>query len=134
MKAIWVNIQIGLAALGGWAGYTLGGFDGFVYALIFFMAADYITGVMRAILGKKLSSNIGFRGIFKKAMIFIMAALGNLIDRELIGSGSVIRTAVIFFYLSNEGISLLENAVYIGLPVPKKLREVLAQLRGKDGE
>jgi len=92
---------------------------------------DYITGVMAAVLNKRLSSEIGARGIFKKVLIFLMVGVGNTIDCYLIGSGSAIRTAVIFFYLSNEGISIVENAAVIGLPIPEKLRAVLEQL-GKE--
>ena len=92
---------------------------------------DYITGIMCAILDKKLSSEIGFRGIFKKVLIFVMVAIGHIIDVQIIGDGSVLRTAVIFFYCSNEGVSILENASRIGLPVPEKLKEVLEQLHDK---
>ncbi|MDD4803115.1 MAG: phage holin family protein [Syntrophomonas sp.] len=122
------TIQLTFAVIGGWLGFFLGGFDGFIYALVAFVVIDYITGVMAAILNKKLSSEIGARGIFKKVLIFLMVGIGNTIDSYLIGSGSTIRTAVIFFYLSNEGISIIENAAVIGLPVPDKLKTVLEQL------
>ena len=131
MKVIWNGIQAAMAALGGWLGWFLGGFDGFIYALVIFVVTDYITGLMCAIIDKKLSSEVGFRGIFKKVLIFAMVGIGHLLDREIIGSGEVIRTAVIFFYLSNEGISLLENATRVGLPVPQKLRDILSQLHNK---
>ena len=122
------TLQLALAALGGWLGYFLGGLDGFLYALIVFVVIDYISGFMCAIVDKKLSSNIGFRGIFKKVLIFIMVGIGNILDMYLIQNGSAIRTAVIFFYLSNEGISIIENTAVIGLPVPEKIKEVLQQL------
>jgi len=125
------TIQFTCAVIGGWLGFFLGGFDGFLYALVAFVVIDYITGVMAAILNRKLSSEIGARGIFKKVLIFLMVGIGNTIDSYLIGSGSTIRTAVIFFYLSNEGISIVENAAVIGLPVPEKLKAVLEQL-GKE--
>jgi len=112
-------------------GWFLGGLDGFLYALIIFVIVDYITGIMVAIINKELSSEIGARGIFKKILIFILVGIAHIIDSRLIGEGSVIRTAVIFFYLSNEGISLIENSTRIGLPVPQKLKDVLAQLHGK---
>ena len=131
MKIAWYTVQAILAVIGGWIGWFLGGFDGFVYALIVFMITDYVTGLMCGIIDKKLSSEVGFKGIFKKVLIFVMVGIGHIVDRELIGSGEVIRTAVIFFYLSNEGISLLENATRIGLPVPKKLRDILVQLHSK---
>jgi toxin secretion/phage lysis holin len=133
MKAIWNWTQAAFAAAGGFLGWFLGGFDGFLYALIAFVAVDYLTGVMCAALDKKLSSEVGARGIFKKILIFVMVGIGHIIDSQLIGSGSVLRTAVIFFYLSNEGISLIENAAIIGLPVPGKLKDALAQLKNKDG-
>lgn len=135
MKEAWSWIQLVLTAIGGWLGYFLGGFDGFMYALLVFVVVDYITGIMCAVLDKELSSEIGFRGIFKKVLIFTLVAIGHIIDKNVIGDGSVIRTAVIFFYLSNEGISILENVVHIGLPVPQKLRDVLEQLNDKsEGE
>ena len=131
MKEIWNWIQVVFAAIGGWLGYVLGGLDGFLYALLAFVVIDYITGLMCAVLDKKLSSEVGFRGIFKKVLIFALVAVGHIIDQNVIGDGSVIRTAVIFFYLSNEGISILENTVHIGLPVPQKLKDVLEQLHSR---
>lgn len=128
MKEIWNWIQVVFIAIGGWLGYFLGGFDGFMYVLLVFVVVDYITGIMCAVLDKELSSEIGFRGIFKKVLIFTLVAIGHIIDKNVIGDGSVIRTAVIFFYLSNEGISILENVVHIGLPVPQKLKDVFVQL------
>ncbi|MGS0746218.1 phage holin family protein [Syntrophomonas erecta subsp. sporosyntropha] len=131
MKEIWTYIQIAITAIGGWLGWFLGGLDGFLYALVAFVVLDYITGVMLAFLEKRLSSDIGARGIFKKVMIFCLVGVAHIIDSNIIGEGSVIRTAVIFFYLSNEGISIIENATQMGLPVPEKLKDILAQL--KDG-
>ncbi len=132
MKTMWLSIQLGITAIGGWLGYFLGGFDGFLYALVAFVVLDYITGIMCAVLDKNLSSEVGFRGIFKKVLIFSLVGIGHIIDQSVIGDGSVIRTAVIFFYLSNEGVSILENAAYIGLPVPQKLKDVLEQLHHRD--
>lgn len=109
MKDIINVIQIVIAAVGGYIGYFLGGLDSFLYALIAFVVIDYLTGIMVAVLEKKLSSEVGFRGIFKKVLIFSLVAVAHIIDAELIRTGSAIRTAVIFFYLSNEGISILEN-------------------------
>lgn len=128
MKETWNWIQATIAAAGGWLGYFLGGWDGFMYALVGFVVIDYITGVMCAVLDKKLSSEVGFRGIFKKVLIFSLVAIGHMVDQKLIGDGSVVRTAVVFFYLSNEGISIIENAARIGLPVPKGLKDILGQL------
>ncbi len=132
MKVIINMIQIVIAALGGYLGYFLGGLDGFLYALIAFIVIDYLTGIMVAVLEKKLSSEVGFRGIFKKVLIFALVAVAHIIDAEVIRTGSAIRTAVIFFYLSNEGISILENTAKIGLPIPAKLKIVLEQLNKEE--
>ena len=131
MKEFWNTIQLIFAAIGGWLGYFVGGCDGLLYALIAFVVIDYITGVMCAITEKKLSSVAGFRGICKKVLIFCLVGVGNIIDAHIIGTGSVFRTAVIFFYLSNEGISLLENAGHLGLPIPSKVKAVLEQLHDR---
>ena len=128
MKELVNTIQMIWAVLGGYIGYFLGGWDGFLYALVAFVIIDYITGLMVAVLEKRLSSEVGFRGIFKKVLIFSLVAVGHIIDSRLIQSEGVIRTAVIFFYLSNEGISILENTAKIGLPIPEKLKAVLEQL------
>ena len=125
---IWAKVQITFTALGGWLGYFLGGMDGLLIALIVFAVLDYITGVMCAIEDKTLSSAVGFRGIARKVIIFMLVGVGHILDTHVVGTGSALRTAVIFFYLSNEGLSLLENAAYIGLPVPEKLKDILAQL------
>ena len=131
MKEFWNTIQLAFAAVGGWLGYFLGGCDGLLYALIAFVAIDYITGVMCAISDKTLSSEVGFRGICRKVLIFLLVGIGHIVDAQVIGSGGVLRTAVIFFYLSNEGISLIENAAHLGLPVPEKLKAVLEQLHDR---
>ena len=133
MKEIWNWVQVALAALGGFLGWFLGGFDGFFFVLLALMVADYITGVMCAIVNKTLSSEVGFRGIFKKVLIFVLVGIGHIIDTNLIGDGSVLRTAIIFFYCSNEGVSMLENAARLGLPIPEKLKNILAQLHDKGG-
>ena len=130
----WRTAQLGLAAIGGLVGGFLGGIDGLMYTLIAFVVIDYVTGFMCAIVDHKLSSEVGFRGIFKKICIFLLVGIANLIDVHVIGSGAVLRTAVIFFYLSNEGVSILENAGKLGLPIPEKLRAVLAQLKDDGGE
>ena len=135
MKEFWNTIQLAFAAVGGWLGYFLGGCDGLLYALIAFVAIDYITGVMCAISDKTLSSEVGFRGICRKVLIFLLVGIGNIIDVQVLGSPGVLRTAVIFFYLSNEGVSLLENAAHLGLPVPDAIKTVLEQLHDRsDGK
>ena len=129
MRDVITTMQCAFAALGGALGAVLGGWDGFLYALIVFVVIDYLTGVMVAVLNQKLSSTVGFHGIMKKVVIFFLVAVGHIIDAYVIQNGSVIRTAVIFFYLSNEGISILENVSLLGLPVPQKLKDVLEQLK-----
>ena len=131
MKEFWNTIQLAFAAVGGWLGYFLGGCDGLLYALIAFVAIDYITGVMCAISDKTLSSEVGFKGICRKVLIFLLVGIGHIVDAQVTGSGGVLRTAVIFFYLSNEGVSLIENAAHLGLPVPDKLKAVLEQLHDR---
>ena len=121
-------IQLVFAGIGGWLGYFLGGCDGLLYALIAFVAIDYITGVMCAINDRTLSSEVGFKGICRKVLIFLLVGIGHILDINVIGTGSVLRTAVIFFYISNEGVSLLENSAHLGLPVPQKIKDVLEQL------
>ena len=132
MKEFWNTIQVIFAAIGGWLGYFLGGCDGLLIALVVFVAADYITGVMCAVADKELSSEVGFKGICRKVLIFILVGIANILDVQVIGTGSVLRTAVIFFYLSNEGVSILENAAHLGLPVPQKMKEVLEQLHNRE--
>ena len=137
MNTVWNWIQVFFAAIGAFLGWFLGGFDGFLYALIAFVAIDYLTGVLCAIVDRKLSSEIGARGIFKKVLIFALVGVGHILDTRILGvagntGGGVVRMAVIFFYLSNEGISLLENAAHLGLPIPEKLKGILLQLHGRD--
>ena len=134
MKEVWIGIQVGLAALGGFLGWFLGGFDGLIYALIAFVAVDYITGVLRAIVEKQLSSRIGAHGIVKKVALFLIVGVAHLVDAYLLHDGDALRTAVIFFYISNEGVSLLENAAVIGLPIPEPLKNALAQLHKRKNQ
>ena len=131
MKNFVEAAQFAFAAMGGALGAVLGGFDGFLYALIAFVLVDYLTGVMVAVVNKKLSSEVGFKGICRKVLIFVLVGVGNLVDVYVLGQGGVLRTAVIFFYLSNEGISFLENAAHLGLPVPEKMKDILAQLHDR---
>ena len=128
MKGVWNMVQFVFSAVGGWLGWFLGGCDGLLYALIAFVVIDYITGVMCGVADKKLSSGVGFKGICRKVLIFMLVGIANILDMEVIGTGSVLRTAIIFFYISNEGVSLLENAGHLGLPIPQKMKDVLEQL------
>ena len=129
---VWAKIQMAVAAIGGWLGYFLGGLDGLMIALIIFMVLDYITGLMCAVIDKKLSSAVGFKGICKKVLILMLVGVANILDVHVIGTGSALRGAVVCFYLSNESLSLVENAAHIGLPVPERLKDVLAQLHNRE--
>ena len=129
---IWTKLQIAITGIGGWLGYVLGGMDGLLIALVVFITIDYITGIMCAIIDKKLSSEVGFKGICKKVLILMLVGIANVIDVHVVGTGSALRGATVCFYLSNEGLSILENTVHLGLPVPEKLKEVLSQLHNRD--
>lgn len=120
------------AALGAVGGFLFGQLNGLFYAVIAMMAIDYITGVVVAVLDKKLSSEVGFRGLVKKLFILVLIAVAHIIDAQVIGTGAALMTAVMLFFIANEGISILENAAALGLPIPQKLRDVLEQLRDKD--
>lgn len=126
-------IQTICAVIAGIAGFLWGGMDGLLYALISFMILDYITGCLVAIVKKELSSKIGFKGIAKKVLIMALVAVGHILDTHILG-GAFCRSAVIGFYIANEGISILENAGELGIPLPKKLIAVLKQLKSKDDE
>ena len=134
IKSIINGIQVALTAIGGFLGWLLGGLDGLLYALIAFVVADYLTGLAAARVEQKVSSKVGFIGIMRKILIFLLVGLGNIIDIYLLGKGSAIRTAIIFFYVSNEGISILENCVRAGLSVPPELRQVLEQFNKSESE
>ena len=131
MRELWNMLQVVFTGIGGWLGYFLGGCDGLLYALIAFTVIDYISGVMCGILDKCLSSAVGWRGIFKKIMTFLLVGIASILDARIFQTGSVLRTAVIFFYLSNEGVSLLENAAHLGLPIPRVVKKALKQLHDK---
>ena len=131
MKEFWNGIQIVFTMIGGWLGYFLGGCDGLLIALVMFVVMDYISGVMCAIADKTLSSEVGFKGICRKVLIFVLVGIANILDVQVIWTGSVLRTAMVFFYISNEGISLFENAGYLGLPIPEKIKTVLEQLHDR---
>lgn len=134
MREFLLQMQVVFSALGAFLGWFFGGGDGFLYALIAFAIIDYLTGVINAIISKALSSEIGFKGICKKVMIFMLVGVAHLIDLFILQEGTAIRTAVIFFYLANEGISILENSAKLGLPIPKKLKKILSQINKRSGE
>ncbi len=131
MREFWNMLQFIFAAAGGGIGWFFGGCGGLLYALIAFTAVDYITGVMRAVADKKLSSDVGYKGIAKKVLAFLLVGVANVLDVQVIGTGSALRTAVLLFYLANEGVSILENAGRLGLPIPERLREILRQLHDR---
>ena len=128
---IWAKLQMAIAAVGGWLGYFLGGMDGLLTALLIFMTVDYITGLMCAVADKKLSSSVGFKGICKKVLIIRLVGVAHIVDLHVVGTGNALRGAVVCFYLSNEGVSLLENAAHLGLPIPEKMKSILAQLHNR---
>lgn len=122
-------IQTIAAVLSGVCGFLWGQLDGLLYALIAFMVIDYLSGVIVAVFRKELSSEVGFKGIAKKVLIMGLVAVGHILDTHILGGEAVCRSAVIGFYIANEGISILENSAKLGLPLPKKLIAVLKQLK-----
>lgn len=134
MKATVDSFNIIVSTIGGILGGFLGNMDGILYALVIFVILDYVTGVLYAVEEKKLSSAVGYEGIARKVTIFILVGIANILDTYILGQSGVLRAVVIFFYLSNEGISILENATELGLPVPEKLKNILNQLTKKEGE
>ncbi|MEE7583201.1 MAG: phage holin family protein [Oscillospiraceae bacterium] len=110
-------------------GYLFGEIDGLMYALLTVIIIDYITGTICAIVNKKLCSKIGFRGILKKISILIIVSVSQIIDVSILSDSGILRSSVIAFYIINESISILENSSNIGIPLPKKLKSVLSQLK-----
>ena len=131
MKEFWNSIQAAFAAIGGWLGYFLGGCDGLLYALLVFVVIDYATGVMCAVNDHKLSSAVGFRGLCRKVLTFMLVGIAHVLDVYILGQVGVIRTAVIFWALANNGLSIIENSTHLGLPVPEQLKLVLEQLHDR---
>ena len=137
MRDFWTMMKTTFAAVGAWLGYFLGGNDGLLYALLVFVVVDYITGVMCAIEDRKLSSAVGFRGFCRKVLTFLLVGIAQVLDVHVLNQPGVLRTAVIFWAIANNGLSILENAAHLGLPVPEQLKQVLEQLHdraGKSGE
>ncbi|HFI0464915.1 TPA: holin family protein [Streptococcus suis] len=134
MQELLTANKVLFSAIGGIIGSIFGELDGFLYALLVFMVIDYLTGMMAATLEKNLSSSIGKKGIFKKVMIIFLVAMAHMIDLHVVKQGGAVRTAVIFFYFSNEGLSILENATRLGLPIPARIRNVLRQLQEEHKE
>ena len=135
MHDLHTQIRFISAIIGGWLGWFLGSLDGFLYTLIALVIVDYITGVVAAGLRHELSSEVGFTGIAKKIMVFAIVGVANVLDHHILQQGSVLRTMAIFFYVANEGMSIVENADRIGIAVPQPLRRILKQLKeDNDGE
>ena len=132
VELVWAKLQMAFSVIGGWLGYFVGGVDGLMTALLIFMILDYITGLMCAVADKKLSSSIGFKGICKKVLIVMLVGVAHVVDMYVVGNGNALRSAVVCFYISNEGVSMLENAAHLGLPIPDKLKSILAQLHKRD--
>lgn len=122
-------VKIFFTIFGSWLGFFLGDLDIFIYSLVVFVICDYISGIIRAGFERKLSSKIGFKGILKKIMIFILVGIANICDKNLIKNQAMIRSSIIFFYIANEGLSILENALAMDLPIPKKLKILLEQFK-----
>lgn len=134
MSKLWNVLSAVFVTIGLWLGLFIGPVNGLLIALIVFVITDYVTGFASAIVRKELSSSVGFKGLARKVLIFLIVGIANVLDIYVLGANAVLRTAVILFYMANEGLSIIENAGEIGLPIPKKLKDVLAQLRKKSGE
>ena len=132
MRDFWTMMKTAFAAVGAWLGYFLGGNDGLLYALLVFVIVDYITGVMCALEDRKLSSAVGFRGLCRKVLTFLLVGIAQVLDVHVLNQPGVLRTAVIFWAIANNGLSILENAAHLGLPVPEQLKAVLEQLHNRD--
>lgn len=126
--------KVAITVIGAVVGGLIGEINGMMIALLVFMAIDYITGVIIAIDGKALSSEVGFKGLLRKATILLVVIVANVVDAYVIGAGAAVRSAAIAFYLANEGISILENTTLLGVPYPDKLRDILIQLKMKNDD
>jgi toxin secretion/phage lysis holin len=134
MEHVLAWFKAGITIVGGLIGAFLGGFDGVLIALLVFIGIDIATGILRAIYQKQLNSKVSWKGMCKKVTIILLVGMGWIIDLYVVKSGGIVRTAIIFFYIANEGISILENVAQMGMPIPKKVKDVLEQIRKKAGE
>ena len=125
-------LRIAAAGIGGIVTYIWGPWDALIVALVAMVIIDYITGVIKAAVQGKLSSAVGFRGLLKKVAIFLLVAVGVMVDRVLPAKYEAVRSAVIFFYIANEGLSILENAGELGLPLPAALKKSLEKMQDKE--
>ncbi len=131
MSKIQIIIDSIAGAVGAVLGFMYGEVNGLFWALIAFMALDYITGVIVAVINKRLSSEVGFKGLAKKFLILVFVAVGHIADTYILGGTPAAMSAVMLFYMANEGISIIENAAALGLPVPKKLTSIMEQIKNK---
>ena len=131
MSKIQIIIDSIAGAVGAVLGFMYGEVNGLFWALIAFMALDYITGVIVAVIEKRLSSEVGFRGLAKKFLILVFVAVGHIADTYILGGTPAAMSAVMLFYIANEGVSIIENAAALGLPVPKKLTNIMEQIKNK---
>ncbi|WP_405744498.1 holin family protein [Anaerovibrio slackiae] len=123
------DMRLVFAWIGTLLGEFIGEIDSLIYALAIFMIVDYLTGVLCGLVNGRLSSRIGFKGICRKVMILCLVGMANVLDQYILQTGSVLRTTVIFFYLSNEGISIIENSIALGVPIPNKMYKMLNDLK-----
>lgn len=131
MSKLQIIIDSVAAAIGAALGFLFGEVNGLFWALIAFMALDYITGVIVAVIEKRLSSEVGFKGLAKKFLILVFVAVGHIADTYILGGTPAAMSAVMLFYIANEGISIIENAAALGLPVPEKLKDIMEQIKTK---
>lgn len=129
MKNVWEWLRVAAGVIGGIIGGFLQPVRGPVIALLVFVVLDYITGVLAAIIKKELSSETGWHGLIRKVAIFVLVGLSALLDTYALEGATICRTATVFFYLANEGISILENCSRIGIPIPAKLEAILKQIQ-----
>ncbi len=134
MSRMQIIIDSVAGTIGAVLGFMYGEVTGLFWALVAFMVLDYISGILAAISVRKLSSKVGFKGIAKKLLILVFVSVGHITDTYVLGGVPVAMTAVILFYIANEGISIVENATELGLPVPQKIKNVLEQIKNKSGE
>ena len=125
-------LRIAAAGIGGIATYIWGPWDALIIALVAMVAIDYITGIIKAAMQGKLSSLVGFKGLLKKVAIFLLVAVGVMVDKIIPATNEAVRSAVIFFYIANEGLSILENAGELGLPLPAALKKSLEKMKDKE--
>lgn len=130
MQTVIMYLKMGFSVLATVFVYMIGGIDEAVKSLFLLMLFDYITGVFAAIKNKELSSKIGFEGIFKKVIYIFLVGMSVIVDRLTTNDGTL-RNMIIYFFIANDGISILENCAKMGIPFPNKIKEMLLQLKGE---